>query len=78
MIFSIDSNKKLFEQKIYWTERAQKNCMLFGDKNAKYLRSIAPLTKRQNYISKINDEYGNWFENQNLILKVNIQEIKRM
>lgn len=52
--------QKSVDQEICWTHRAQKDWILLGVKNTKYLQTIAIIRKWQNYTWKINNKYGNW------------------
>lgn len=51
--------------------------MQLGDKNNRQFKTMATIKKSQNTIQEIKDNYGNWFEDQNITCRVSSDKFNR-
>ncbi|KAK8656882.1 hypothetical protein V6N13_098817 [Hibiscus sabdariffa] len=62
----------------YWHQRAQINCLQYGDKNTKFFHATALQHRRTNTICRIKKANGEWIEEATEIAEYFNQHFKRI
>ncbi|XP_062026488.1 uncharacterized protein LOC133742823 [Rosa rugosa] len=63
-------------EEVFWAQRAKANWLCLGDKNTKFFQTQATLRKKRNYINKIKNNMGIWFDKHEDISHVFIQDFQ--
>ena len=64
-------------EKINWAQKTRQAWTRLGDKNTRYFQIVALSGRRKNNIWKIRDLEGIWFDDQNGISKVFINDFTK-
>lgn len=63
----VDLDDLLKQEELWWAQRAKVHWLKHGDLNTKYFHHKASQRKRKNYISNIQDQSGNFWQDSNKI-----------
>ncbi|KAL6227690.1 hypothetical protein ACLB2K_001647 [Fragaria x ananassa] len=77
MELRVELNNLLKDEELFWAQRAKANWLSLGDRNTKFFQTQVNLRKKQNSITGIKDENGNWLEEANIYIPFIVNDFKK-
>ena len=71
-------NELLYEEELYWGQRAKAHWLKEGDRNTKFFHAHASERRKQNTIMGIWDEHGRWCEEKESIAQATVAYFKNI